>query len=360
MRCSLLQQNITKSNCLIMKAVTIHPPHQLSVDNYEAPTSVGPGQVEIRVHNGGICGSDLHYYSRGGFGNVIVREPMILGHEISGEVIALGDGVTGVSIGDRVAVNPGNVPSPCCYTREGLINHALDMRFYGSAMRYPHVQGAFRELLVCEASQLVPLPAKLSFEHATFAEPLAVCLHAAKQAGDLLNRRVLISGAGPIGALTTMVVRLAGAREIVVTDLLDAPLAKVSGIGASEVINLKKTPHALERYTENKGHFDVALECSGSSAGLSNALNTVRPRGTIVQIGIGEAKVSLAMLVSKEITLRGSFRYIGEFEEAVATLSRDDFDVSPLLTKVFPVKEALHAFTLASDKGSSMKVLLKF
>ncbi|WP_027349845.1 L-idonate 5-dehydrogenase [Halotalea alkalilenta] len=343
-----------------MKAVTIHAPRDLRVDDIEAG-SPGPGQVEVRIRNGGICGSDLHYYQHGGFGAVRIKQPMILGHEIVGEVLACGEHVDDLTPGTPVAINPGFVPTPCKYSREGLTNHALDMRFYGSAMRMPHVHGGFRQRLVCERAQIVPLPEGLGFEKAAFAEPLAVCLHAARQAGDLLGKRVLVSGAGPIGALTTMVAKLAGARELVVTDLLDAPLATVAELGATRTINVMDAASKLDEYKRDKGHFDVVFECSGSAPGLATALEVARPRATIVQIGMGnDVQVPLSMLVVKEISLRGTFRFIEEFEAAVATLGRDDFDVAPLLTQVLPVERAVEAFELAGDKRRSMKVQLSF
>ncbi|ANF56886.1 L-idonate 5-dehydrogenase [Halotalea alkalilenta] len=343
-----------------MKAVTIHAPRDLRIDDIEAG-SPGPGQVEVRIRNGGICGSDLHYYQHGGFGAVRIKQPMILGHEIVGEVLACGENVDDLAPGTPVAINPGFVPAPCKYSREGLINHALEMRFYGSAMRMPHVHGGFRQRLVCERAQIVPLPEGLGFEKAAFAEPLAVCLHAARQAGDLLGKRVLVSGAGPIGALTTMVAKLAGARELVVTDLLDAPLATVAELGATRTINVMDAAGKLDEYKRDKGHFDVVFECSGSAPGLATALEVARPRATIVQVGMGnDVQVPLSILVVKEISLRGTFRFIEEFEAAVATLGRDDFDVAPLLTQVLPVERAVEAFELAGDKRRSMKVQLSF
>lgn len=343
-----------------MKAVTIHAPHDLRIDEIVS-TEPGPDQVEVRIRNGGICGSDLHYYHEGGFGSVRIKEPMILGHEIVGEVIRSGEAESPLAVGTRVAINPGTVPTECKFTREGLINHALDMRFYGSAMRFPHVQGGFRERLVCERSQLVVLPDHLSFEKAAFAEPLAVCLHAARQAGDLLNRRVLVSGAGPIGALTTLVARLAGAREIVVTDILDAPLETAVKVGATRTINVATSPEALAPYANEKGTFDVIFECSGSQAGLAAALNVARPRATLVQVGMGnDVEVPLATLVAKELQLKGTFRFIEEFEAAVATLAREDVDVAPLLSQTFPIEQAVEAFELASDKGRAMKVQIRF
>ncbi len=179
----------------------------------------------MRIEAGGICGSDLHYYFDGGFGTVRLKEPMILGHEIAGTVARVGAEVAGIKAGQRVAVNPSRPCGACRYCAEGKQQHCLNMLFYGSAMRFPHVQGGFREVLVCDEAQAVPVAAAMSAAQAAFAEPFAVCLHAVNRAGPLLGKRVLVTGAGPIGALTVIAARRAGALEIVATDVADAPLA---------------------------------------------------------------------------------------------------------------------------------------
>jgi L-idonate 5-dehydrogenase len=341
-----------------MKAAIIHAPHDLRIEEVDV-AAPGPGEVQVRIRAGGICGSDLHYFHQGGFGTVRIREPMILGHEVAGEVVALGAGVSGVAPGDRVAVNPSLPCGHCRYCLAGQPNHCLDMRFYGSAMRFPHVQGGFREMLVCDASQAVP--ADMPAERAAFAEPLSVCLHAARQAGPLLGQRVLVTGAGPIGALCVMVARQAGAGEIVATDLLDEPLALVRRVGADRTLNMRAEPDALAGYGRDKGYFDVALECSGSGPALAGAIGAVRPGGTIVQVGIGggETAVALNVLVAKEISLRGTFRFHEEFAWAVRMLGAG-LDVGPLLTERVPLAEAGRAFALASDRAQAMKVQLAF
>ena len=136
---------------------------------------MGPRDVKVRIRAGGICGSDLHYFLHGGFGTVRLKQPMILGHEIAGEVMEVGAEVTRVRPGDRVAVNPSPPCGHCRFCLDGQPNHCSDMRFYGSAMRMPHMQGGFREVLVCSEAQAVPIPASLSLELAAFAEPLSVC-----------------------------------------------------------------------------------------------------------------------------------------------------------------------------------------
>ena len=342
-----------------MRAAVIHAARDLRIEE-RAADAPGPGGVAVRIRAGGICGSDLHYYQDGGFGTVRVREPMILGHEIAGEVIGLGPDVTSVAVGDRVAVNPSRPCGRCQYCLSGEAQHCLDMHFYGSAMRMPHVQGGFREVLVCDAAQAVPLPPTMELTRAAFAEPLSVCLHAARQTGDLHGRRVLVTGAGPIGALCVLVARHAGAREIVATDLAEAPLAMVARLGADRVLNLRETPDALAPYAHDKGYFDAVLEASGSAAALAGAFSALRPRGTIVQVGIGGAewKLPINTLVAKEIVLRGTFRFHEEFALAVDLLASGAVNPMPLLTEVVALAEAVRAFDLAADRSRAMKVQL--
>src|SRR5271165_2331494 len=342
-----------------MKAVVIHAPRDLRIDDIERPTT-GAGEVMVRVKAGGICGSDLHYYQDGGFGTVRIQEPMILGHEMAGEVVEVGAGVNGLAVSDRVAVNPSRPCGHCRYCLEGIPQHCLDMRFYGSAMRMPHMQGGFREFLVCPAAQAVRVPPDVPLELAAFAEPLSVCLHAARQAASVHGKRVLVTGVGPIGALCVIVARHGGAREVVVTDLAEAPLAMARRVGAELALNVAADPRALDRFGADKGHFDVAFEASGAGPALAGALQVVRPGGTIVQVGIGgsDAKIPLNMLVAKEITLRGTFRFHEEFAWAVDLLSRRALDVMPLLTEILPIDEAVRAFELAGDRSRAMKVQL--
>jgi len=326
-----------------------------------AAAPLGPGEVEVRIEAGGICGSDLHYYFDGGFGTVRLREPMILGHEIAGTVSRVGSEVASLKPGQRVAVNPSRPCGACRYCHEGKQQHCLDMRFYGSAMRFPHVQGGFRELLVCDAAQAVPVTAAISAAQAAFAEPFAVCLHAVNRAGALLGRRVLVTGAGPIGALTVIAARRAGALEIVATDVADAPLAAARKVGADHAINVGEKD-ALTRYGADKGHFDVMFEASGNAAALAGALGVVRPTGIVVQIGIagGEMTLPMNLVVAKEIELRGTFRFHEEFALAVALIGSGLVDVMPLLTESVPLSDARAAFELAADRSRAMKVQLAF
>jgi L-idonate 5-dehydrogenase len=339
-----------------MRAAVIHAARDLRIEE-SSLAALGPGDVQVRVRNGGICGSDLHYYQDGGFGTIRIREPMVLGHEVAGEIAAVGADVTRVKPGDHVAIDPSLPCGHCAYCLAGQARHCLDMRFYGSAMRFPHVQGGFREQLVCTEAQAVPVPADLPLEHAAFAEPLAVCLHAASQAGPLLGKRVLVTGTGPIGALCIMVARRAGAREVVATDLADAPLALARRIGADSTVNVRSA--TLERFAAEKGYFDVVFECSGSAAAVMAALPAIRPGAVFVQVGIGgEMTLPMNVVVAKEIAIRGTFRFDQEFAWAVGFIAAGAIDVAPLLTEVVPLADAVRAFELAGDRTRAMKVQL--
>ena len=323
----------------------------------EALAAPGPGEVVVAVARGGICGSDLHYFHEGRAGSVIVREPIILGHEAAGRIVAAGPD-TDAPIGALVAINPSNPCGVCRFCRAGMRQQCLSMRFMGSAMYPPHENGAFRDRIVVAAWRCRVME-HASPEAAACCEPLAVCLHAGHVGPSLLGRRVLITGAGPIGALMTGVAKAAGAAEIVVTDLADAPLAVAARMGATRTV--RAGPDALAHWAGEKGQFDVAFECSAASAAIAAAIAVVRPGGTIVQIGVAaEAKLPLGLMVAKEIAFRGSFRFDAEFEEAAAAIDTGRIDVAPVVTATMPLAEAVDAFALAGDRTRAVKVQLAF
>ncbi len=343
-----------------MRAVVIHAPRDLRVEPCDVP-ALGAHEVRVRIEAGGICGSDLHYYHHGGFGTVRVKEPMVLGHEVAGIVDTVGDGVTTVRAGDRVAISPSRPCGKCRYCAEGRQNHCLDMRFYGSAMRFPHVQGAFRQLLVADETQCHKVGDQVTAGEAAMAEPLAVCLHAARRAGPLLGKRVLVTGSGPIGALSVIAARRAGAAEIVATDIAAGPLVTAKAVGADQAVNVADEPDALAAYAADKGTFDVMFEASGTEKALVAALDALRPGAVVVQVGLGgSVTLPINTLVAKELELRGAFRFHEEFGLAVELISKALVDVKPLLSATLPFEQAVEAFELASDRSRAMKVQLAF
>lgn len=343
-----------------MKSVICHGPKDLRIQERDVPP-IGADEVLICIEAGGICGSDLHYFNNGGFGAIRIKEPMILGHEVAGRIAEMGKNVQGLAKGDLVAINPSRPCGSCEYCRRAMYNQCLDMRYYGSAMRFPHVQGAFSEQLVVKDWQCHILPKTASAQDAAFAEPLSVALHAVNRAGPLLGKRVLVTGTGPIGALVVAAAKLHGALEVVATDVVDEPLARAEQVGADVTINVASRAEQLQPYARDKGQFDVVFEASGNQAALVSALDLIRPRGRLVQLGLGgDVSIPQNVLVAKEIELCGTFRFHEEFAWAVELIGAGRLPLGPLLTDIFPIAEAVTAFETANDRTKSMKVQLSF
>jgi L-idonate 5-dehydrogenase len=338
----------------MVRAVVAHGAHDLRVEAVEEQ-ALGAHQVEVEMVVGGICGSDLHYFHQGGVGDFTIREPLVLGHEVAGGVARVGDGVTDLAPGVRVAIDPSVPCGACASCRSGARNLCTDVRFLGSAARMPHSQGGFRERLVVDRSQCVPLPEHLSFRNAVFAEPLAVALHAVERAGPLLTRDVLITGAGPIGLLILIVALRAGAGSVTITDIADAPLEVARRLGATAAVNVSE-PAELPAV-------DVAIEASAATPALDSCVRSVRPGGRVVLVGLfppGDTPVAANHAVTREVELHGSFRFTtDEFRAAVDALAAG-LDVAPLLSLRVPFTEAPAAFAAASQRERALKVQLVF
>jgi L-idonate 5-dehydrogenase len=234
------------------------------------------------------------------------------------------------------------------------------MRFYGSAMPFPHIQGAFREALVVDAGQCVKAGG-VSPGEAAMAEPLSVALHALRRAGPLLGKRVLVTGCGPIGVLTVLAARRAGAAEIVATDIEDQPLTHARTAGAERTVNVLKEPDALAAYGADKGTFDVLCEASGAQPALVAGLGALRPRGIVVQLGMGgDMTLPMTQITAKELELRGSFRFHEEFPLAVEMIAKGLIEVKPLITHTIGFDDAVKAFELAGDRSRVMKAQIAF
>lgn len=193
------------------------------------------------------------------------------------------------------------------------------------------------------------------------AEPLSVVLHAARRAGDLLGKRVLVTGCGPIGMLAVLVARAAGAVEIVATDLTDFTLDMAAKLGADRVVNMGKHPDGLAPLAAEKGQIDVLFECSGAAPALVSAIPAMRPGGVILQLGLGgDMTLPVQAITAKELELRGSFRFHEEFFAAVELMRKGRIDVKPLITHEVALDEAEEGFKLASDRSRAMKAQIRF
>lgn len=344
-----------------MFAAILHEPGKIVIDRMEA-SPPAPGQVQVRVRMGGICGSDLSYYFKGKSGDFAVREPFVLGHEVSGEIVLVGEGVEGLHAGQRVAVNPSLNCGTCRFCVLGMVNHCLNMRFMGSASLFPHVQGMFRQFLNVAARQCVAVPQVLDFRKAAMAEPLAVALHALRGAGSLVGATVLVVGCGPIGCLLVAVARRAGAHRLHALDLSIKALGKAMEMGADEG-TLASDRERIDGWAERRGTFDVVIEASGSPAGLDTALRAARAGARVIQVGnlpAGQSLVAANLVMAKELCYQGSFRFTDEYAIAADEIALEKIDLEPLMTHVFPMEEANRAFAVARDRDQSMKVHLQF
>lgn len=342
-----------------MKAIVAHAAKDLRIEDHPQPEP-GAGQVLIRMKAGGICGSDLHYYNHGGFGPITLKQPMVLGHEVAGVIDTLGEGVGTLAEGQLVAVSPSRPCYACEYCNEGHPNHCLNMRFYGSAMPFPHIQGAFQEWLVADVAQCA-VSDGLTAAEAAMAEPLSVVLHAAKQAGDLLGKKVLVTGCGPIGLLAVLVARAAGAAQIVATDITDFTLDKAREIGADITHNVADHPDALAAYSGGKGHFDVLFECTGVGPVVASTIPSMRPGATMVQLGLGgDMTLPIQAMTAKELSFKGSFRFHAEFFSAIDLIRSGRLDVTRLVTHTLPLADTIKAFELASDRTQALKIQIAF
>lgn len=315
------------------------------------------GMVRIRFGAGGICGSDMHYYRHARTGDFVVTSPLVLGHEIAGEVIEISGAAPGLKTGDRVAVNPSRWCGRCTPCRDGRLNLCENIFFMGSASKTPHMQGGFASMFDAIPAQCVKIPDHVSYQAAALAEPLAVCLHAVARSGDVKGKRAVLFGSGPIGLLTMLAARRAGIAEVTVVDIAAAPLAFASRLGADHVVDLSKGDEALKAMAA----FDVAFEVSGTAAGLASAIGAVRRGGVVVQIGNlpgGQIPTPANAVMAKEIDLRGSFRFGSEFMTAVELIGNGSVDVLSLVTAERPLSVAPDAVRLALDRSQSVKVVL--
>lgn len=319
------------------------------------------GEVQIRLGAAGICGSDMHYYFHGGVGSFKIREPLTPGHEASGIVSAVGAGVTRVKPGDRIAINPSRWCGQCAGCREGRENLCSNMRFLGSASVFPHMQGMFCEYFVMPERQCVPVTTDVSLEEIAMSEPLSVALHSATRAGNLMGKRVLITGSGTIGCMMVLAARLGGASHVAITDVVDHPLNVARQVGADQVVRTDQLPEGTA-LSDVVGEPDVAFEVSGAVVALASALATVRRGGIIVQVGTlpPEGMFLLAnQIMARELDVRGSFRFGNVFDTAVQAIASRRVDVRPVLSGTHPLTDAVAAITLARDKTRSMKVQLR-
>lgn len=332
-----------------MKAVYLESTQKLGIKDIQEPV-LEEGKVLVKVDACGICGSDVHYWQHGKIGDFVVKQPMILGHEAAGTVIALGKGVEQVKVGDIVALEPGTSCMKCDHCRNGLYNLCPDVQFFAT----PPVDGALKEYVVHPADWVHPAPSGLSAELASMAEPFSVGIHATRLAQLQVGQKVLIYGAGIIGICAMIAAFEAGASEVTVVDIQDSRLERAKRLGASAVINSK----GMEPL---QGYYDVTFECTGAPACSKDAIKATRSGGHVVMIGMGQddlVQVPLLDAICREISIHGSFRYSNTYPTALRIIARREDVFSQLITHRFQLDEAEQAFQTALREPTACKVMV--
>jgi L-idonate 5-dehydrogenase len=315
-------------------------------------------EAVVEIAYGGICGSDLHYWQHGAAGESILRVPMVLGHEVVGRVLrAAADGSSPVA-GVPVAVHP-LTPAGDGTTRypAGRPNLSPASTYLGSALRFPHTEGAFVKYATLPSRMLRSLPEGLSLRDAAVVEPASVAWHAVGQAGDVAGRSALVVGAGPIGALIVAVLKRAGAAAITAVDRYEFPLRIAREVGATDTLLATQTDEIAQVQA------DIVMESSGSHRGLASAIRGATRGGRVVMVGLlpsGDQPVPISLAITRELELVGAFRFNDEIDEVIDALADGSLHVAPVVTHEFAIEDALEAFSVARDSSISSKVLLRF
>lgn len=309
-------------------------------------------EVLVRVTAVGTCGSDTHYYEHGRVGDFVVREPLVLGHEAAGEVVACGSAVSRHGVGDRVSLEPGVPCARCEQCRAGRYNLCPDVRFFAT----PPIDGAFCEYVALHEDFAHPAPDTATDEAAALVEPLSVGVWACRKARVAPGSRVLVTGAGPIGLVALQCARAFGATEIVVTDISPKRLELAAELGATGTLDVRETALSEAGYEA-----DVLLECSGRPSAAAEAIRTVTPAGRVVLVGMGgdEMSLPLAHVQTREIELTGTFRYANTWPTALSLVASGAVDLDRLVTHRFGLDGVADALTVSRRDETAVKAVVR-
>ena len=337
-----------------MRALMFEAPWQMPLREVEAPRPA-PGEVLVRVRAAGVCGSDVHGFT----GSTGRRRPgVIMGHEFCGTVEALGGGVSGRAVGERVVVQPILSCGECARCRAGQPNLCLHRRGIGWS-----VNGGYAEFVSVPTRNALPLPDEVGWHAGALVEPLAVALHAANLTPLEVGDTAVVLGAGPVGLLTVLALKLRGAGRVIVSDLSPHRLGLARRLGADEVIHAGETDPVEEVRARTGGPgADAVLEVVGVTATARQSVQMARSGGSVTWVGNSAPNVEVPMqeVVTREVTVRGAYAFVGEFPRAVEPLRAGRLDVSPLLERVAGLEEGpglIH--DLARGTLDAVKVVLE-
>lgn len=320
------------------------------------------GELRVKIAHVGVCGSDLHFFQDGRLANWTVEEPLILGHETAGYVDAIGEGVTGFKIGDKVAMEPGGGCGECIYCKTGKYNICSEMSFFACPGQRP---GTFQEYVNHPASLCFKLPDNVSTMEGALVEPFVVGLHAVKLAGVDLGQSAVVLGSGCIGLVTLMALKASGACPIIVVDIVDKRLEKAKELGANYVINAKKEDVEAKvlEYTGGE-NADFVFEMAGVEETVQQTPKLVRMGGRVILVGLTvnpEIKYDIGTLISKEAQVETIFRYRNLYPAAIKLLQWLDIPLKEIVSDVFTFEDLENGLVRSiEDKENIIKSVISF
>lgn len=317
-------------------------------------------EVLVKLEYVGICGSDLHYYETGAIGDYVVKPPFVLGHEPGGTVVEIGKNVTHLSVGDRVALEPGKTCGHCEFCKTGNYNLCPDVVFFAT----PPVDGVFQEYVAHEADLCFKLPDNVSTMEGALIEPLAVGFHAAIQGGAKAGQTAVVMGAGCIGLVTMMALKAMGVSRVYVVDIMEKRLQKALELGADGVINGSRTDAVEEimKLTGQKG-CDLAVETAGTEFTTVQTIHMVKKGSSIVLVGYsksGKMTLPMSLVLDKELTFKTVFRYRHIYPMAIDAVALGKVNLKGIVTDVFRLDEVQKAMDYSvSNKADIVKAVIR-
>lgn len=342
-----------------MKVFQINEAQKGQFNELELP-ELAADKVRLAVKSVGICGSDIHYYFEGRCGDFEIRAPFICGHEASAEVVEHKVKNAAISLGQRVAINPGVACGTCRQCCANKSNLCEKMSFFGTASTWPHTAGVMREYVDVNPEQCFPLNDNVSYQEGACAEPLAVAIHAISRVDNIRCKNVAVMGAGPIGLLIASAAKVFGASKVVVADLQDKALAIASAMGVDEAVNVAAKAERLDEMAAEIGGFDIIFEATGSPQAFEFSIKGCRRGGSIIQVGGLPSGISSSVfnkIMANELSYLGSMRFTTQdYANAVSLINEKKINLSAMLTHSLEFDELESAFVIAKDKGQSSKV----
>jgi D-xylulose reductase len=331
-----------------MQALVLKEKNKLAIEDFQAEESLGPDDVRIGIKDVGICGSDVHYFLHGNIGDFVVRKPMVLGHEASGEILEIGSAVSHLKVGDRVCMEPG-IPSPGSpSTLAGHYNLDPDVRFWAT----PPYHGCMRETVIHPAAFTFKLPDEVSLEEGALVEPLAIGVYSANTAAIQPGDVALVFGSGTIGIVTALAALASGCSKVLLADIKEKKLEIVRQNFSENIVCVNSARQSLEDavFALAPEGVDIVFEASGSPAVIGSFIRYLRPNGRAVMIGMPAAPAPYDVVAAqvKEIRMMHIFRYRNMYPRTIKLIASGTLKVKPLITHHFGFKDALRAFDFAA------------